>query len=65
MNDLVQVEGYWEDEPSHVFTVLVSRGSWNGEEDDADSRVFYYMDGQPLTEGAVIAEDFVVEKVLD
>ena len=65
MNDLVQVEGYWEDEPARVFTVLVSRGSWNGEEDDADSRVFYYMDGQPLTAGAVIAHDFVVEKILD
>ena len=61
MDTIVEIEGHWIDEPARVFTVLVSLGSWDGVEDD--QRIFYYMDGEPLTEGSVIALDFVVDRV--
>ena len=61
MDTIVEIEGHWIDEPTSAVTALVSLGSWDGVEDD--QRIFYYMDGEPLTEGSVIALDFVVDRV--
>ena len=63
MDTIVEIEGHWIDEPTRVVTALVSLGSWDGNEDD--QRIFYYMDGEPLTEGSVIALDFVVDRVAE
>lgn len=60
----VTVEGYWQDEPSRIYTVLVALGEWDGVEDEADRDIFYYMDGEPLSVGDTIAEDFIVTEIL-
>ncbi len=58
MNKLLSVSGYWQDEPEHVFHVLVSPDKWKGDEND--NHVFFYMDGAPLQTGDIIADDFCV-----
>lgn len=62
-NEVVYVGGYWENEPKHTITMCVSLGSWDGEEDSKDEEIFYYMDGEPLAVGCVIADGFVVTNI--
>lgn len=57
------VEGYFLDKPNHIHYVNVSLDSWNGIEDHADNDIFFYMDGEPLKEGQIIAENFYVESI--
>ena len=57
---VINVEGYWQDSPDTRYWVNVSLGSWDGYEDEKDRDIFYYMDGEPLNIGAVIADNFVV-----
>ena len=63
MNQIVQVDGYWSDDPKHEYQVKVSTGSWDGVEDEKDRDIFWYTDGDPLNVGDVISDDFVVTKV--
>lgn len=63
MDNFLTCSGYWRDEPSRILGVTVSLGSWDGEEDAADESVFFYMDGEPLQIGSVIAEDFIVTEI--
>ena len=55
--------GHWTDQPSHILSVTVSLGSWDGKEDAKDEGIFYYMDGLPLQVGSTIAEDFHVTEI--
>jgi hypothetical protein len=59
----VSVEGHWEDDPENTSTVKVALGEWDEVEDDEDQSIFYYMDGEPLKVGDVIAEGFVVTAI--
>ncbi len=56
------VLGYWDDMPI-VSNVRVALEEWDGVEDAEDEGIFYYMDGEPLTVGSVIAGNFVVVKI--
>ena len=56
-------EGYWEDEPSNIYSVNIALGDWDGKEDHADEKVFFYMDGEPLMVGAVVADSFVITTI--
>lgn len=56
-------EGYWEDEPSNIYSVNIALGDWDGKEDHADEKVFFYMDGEPLMVGAVVADSFVITNI--
>lgn len=56
-------EGYWEDDPESIMSVRIALGEWDGIEDDEDQEMFYYMDGAPLTTGAVISDEFVITEV--
>ena len=60
---IVRVEGYWVDDDKRVVTALVHLGSWDEIEGEIDSRIFYYMDGEPLTVGTRIADDFIVTTI--
>jgi len=55
---MLSVTGYWQENPAHVFGVLVAPGAWDGHEND--NNVFYYMDGDALSAGDVIADGFCV-----
>jgi hypothetical protein len=57
------IEGHWQDDPATRYCVNVSLGSWDGIEDEKDRDIFYYMDGEPLRVGDVIANDFVVTNI--
>ena len=59
----VTVTGYWLDEPHQECTYQVALGSWDGNHDAADEAIFYYMDGEPLNVGDVIAGDFRVTSI--
>lgn len=59
----VMCEGYWQDDPQHLFDVFISLDSWDGVDDEDDQAIFYYMDGEPLTVGTVISDGFVITQV--
>jgi len=59
----VECEGYWEDEPDNIFSVTVALGEWDEVEDAEDEKIFFYMDGEPLKVGAIIADNFVVTEI--
>jgi hypothetical protein len=61
--DIVQIEGYWVDDDKRIVTALVHLGSWDEVEGEADSRIFYYMDGEPLAVGMRIADDFIITSI--
>jgi hypothetical protein len=62
--ETITVDGYWDDSHKVPRTgYVVALGSWDGEEDDEDQSIFYYMDGEPLNVGDVIADCFVVTKI--
>jgi hypothetical protein len=56
-------EGYWEDDPDNIYSVNIAMGDWDGKEDYADEQIFFYMDGEPLVVGAVVADSFVITSV--
>ena len=56
-------EGYWEDEPNNIYSVNIAMGDWDGKEDYEDEQIFFYMDGEPLVIGAVVADSFVITSV--
>jgi hypothetical protein len=56
-------EGYWEDEPDNVYSVNIALGEWDGKDDYEDEQIFFYMDGEPLVVGAVVADSFVITSV--
>jgi hypothetical protein len=56
-------EGYWEDEPSNIYSVNIALSDWDGKEDYADENIFFYMDGEPLVVGAVVADSFVITSI--
>lgn len=58
-----QCEGYWEDEPENIYSVTIALGEWDEEEDYADEQIFFYMDGEPLKVGAVVAGGFVITEI--
>lgn len=62
-NQIVTVTGHWVGHPSNKYTVNVSLGEWDGVEDEADRKIFYYTDGEPLKVGDIIAGDFVVTAI--
>ena len=54
------VEGYFIDNPNHIYYVNISTGSWDGIEGHVDDDIFFYMDGEPFNVGTVVSEDFVI-----
>jgi hypothetical protein len=56
-------EGYWEDEPSNIYSVNIALGEWDGQEDYSDESIFFYMDGAPLVVGAIVADSFVITEI--
>jgi hypothetical protein len=59
----VECEGYWEDEPDNIYSVIVALGEWDGIEDAEDEKIFFYADGEPLKVGAILADNFVVTEI--
>jgi len=55
--------GYFEDEPDNIFNVTIALESWDGAEDYEDEGIFFYMDGEPLIIGAIVADSFVITEV--
>jgi hypothetical protein len=53
------------DRKVHFMEVKVALGEWDGVEDHADESIFYYMDNEPLEEGTIIAEDFIVVNIYE
>jgi hypothetical protein len=57
-------EGYWEDEPERLlYPVKIALGEWDEVEDLEDQEIFYYMDGEPLKVGSVVADGFVITEI--
>jgi hypothetical protein len=56
-------EGYWEDEPNNIYPVTVALGEWDEVEDYEDENIFFYMDGEPLVVGAIVADSFVITNI--
>jgi hypothetical protein len=61
----VEVEGYFDDEPQNIYSVVIALEEWDGVEDAEDEGIFFYMDEEPLEVGAVVADGFVITKVLE
>lgn len=61
----ILVSGHWQDDPSNNFDVTVALDEWDGECDAEDERIFYYMDGESIKVGSVIADDFVVTDIYE
>jgi hypothetical protein len=55
--------GYFEDEPANIYDVTIALEEWDGVEDAEDEGIFFYMDGAPLTAGAIVADSFVITEV--
>jgi hypothetical protein len=61
----VDCEGYFDDEPQNIYSVVVALEEWDGAEDHEDEGIFFYMDGEPLEVGAVVADNFVITKICE
>jgi len=60
----VDCAGYWEDEPERIlYPVRIALGEWDGVEDLEDEDIFFYMDGEPLKVGAIVADSFVITEM--
>jgi hypothetical protein len=55
--------GYFEDEPANIYDVTIALEEWDGAEDAEDEGIFFYMDGEPLIVGAIVADSFVITEV--
>lgn len=62
-NTILTVEGYHLDTPNLLETVNVSLGSWSGIEDYIDDDIFFYTDGEPVSVGSILSDDFVVTAI--
>ena len=68
-HELRFVLGQWTDlhpslNPTEQLMVLVSLGSWDGQEDERDARIFYYTDGDQLKRGETICDgDFTITEM--
>ena len=60
---ILQVEGYWTDEPSEILTMYVYKGSSSHVSGAADEWIFYFLDGDELKVGDKIAGEFLVTKI--
>lgn len=56
-------EGYWEDEHANIYSVNIALEDWDEIEDAEDESIFYYMDGEPLKVGAIVADSFVITHI--
>ena len=74
IHDLRFVVGQWTEtmpdldwknrDASAEMVVLVSLGSWNGQTDERDARIFYYTDGDPIKRGDTICDgDFFITHI--
>jgi hypothetical protein len=61
----VEVEGYFDDEPQNIYSVVVALEEWDGVEDHEDEGIFFYMDEEPLEVGAVVADGFVITQICE
>lgn len=66
--ETMKCKGFWlpvepTDTKVHFVDVLIAKGDWDGEEDDEDERIFFYMDGVELNVGDIISEGFVVIEI--
>jgi hypothetical protein len=43
--------------------VKIALDSWDEEEDAEDQSIFFYMDGEPLEEGLIISDGFVITNI--
>lgn len=60
----VDCAGYWEDEPERIlYPIRIALGEWDGVEDLEDEEIFFYMDGEPLKVGAVVADGFIITEI--
>jgi len=59
----VDCEGYFDDEPQNIYSVVVALEEWDGVEDAEDEGIFFYMDEEPLEVGAVVGDNFVITKI--
>jgi hypothetical protein len=62
--------GFWlPDDPAtrqvDFMTVKISLDSWDEVEDHEDQSIFFYMDGEPLEEGLIISDGFVITHIED
>lgn len=55
--------GHWEEEPDHIYDVTIALEEWDGVADFEDEVIFFYMDGEPLTIGAILGDGFVITEV--
>ena len=53
-------DGYWKDNNQEFKQMVVCDGEWDGIEDAADERIFYYTDGDDVLNDH---GDFVIECV--
>jgi hypothetical protein len=58
---LIYVEGYWQEDPTVPYDVLISTDEWDGNEDD--NHIFYYTDGESLKVGDIIDDGFVITSI--
>jgi hypothetical protein len=43
--------------------VKIALGSWDEVEDHEDQSIFFYMDGEPLEEGLIVSDGFVITSI--
>jgi hypothetical protein len=58
-----RVRGYWEECSDNIYDATIALESWDGVEDYEDEGIFFYMDGEPLTIGAIVGDGFVITEV--
>lgn len=63
MSQIFTIQGYFLHNPNSIYYMNVSLDSWNGIEDHVDNDIFFYMDGEPLKKGQIIAENFYVQSI--
>jgi len=67
IHELRFVKGQWVDtipDASAQMIVIVSLGSWDGQEDERDASIFYYTDGDLLKRGDTICDgDFIITDI--
>jgi len=60
--DTITVNGYWADSKEPFQGMTVALGSWDGEEDAADEKIFFYLDDKPPVGDQ---GEFVITEVLE
>lgn len=63
MSNVIEVEGYWIDQPNvGTMNVLVSTASYPDDDEDDSDDIFWYTDGDPVNVGDML-DQFRVTKV--